>query len=97
MILSGFQVTQHTYFFLILAIKSLIYGVAVAIAIAVVGTKSSLLKKKHTYIHAVTNALFFKTPPHPVGDDMCDFCTSSVTTLQTFVPDNVTWVSYNTN
>lgn len=33
-----------------------------------------------------------KTPPHPVGDDMCDFCTSSVTTMQTFLPDNVTWI-----
>ena len=39
---------------------------------------------------------FFKTPPRPVGDDMCDFCESSVTSMQTFLPDNVTWVSYNT-
>ena len=39
---------------------------------------------------------FFKTPPRPVGDDMCDFCESSVTSMQAFLPDNVTWVSYNT-
>ena len=53
--------TQHAYFFLILAIKSLIYGVAVAIAIAVVGTKSSLLKKKtHLYTCSDKCIIFFR-------------------------------------